>query len=656
MKLTVSKLIMTIAVIIFVTSVLFASYTFFMSKSNNEEYSNNNTQENINEPINSNEENIDNNKTKENENKEINEQQSNENKDGQTNKDDSKDVIIDNDKNNNEEQHENNQEISIQNPTNETNNKEDNNTKPTETKPNNSNNTNTNNTNNNEEPKPIEQQPNNTTNNEQPQSNPQTEPVVEKTTKEKIELAYSKAAAKGISLSNFSSQLKDIFGKDRFKLYDNETSWMVEIVKDNTIEVISTKGVFEDYLIPEKDCGAKGDGVTDDTNAIKKCLESSKKNIVLKGNYLITSNIETSLEKNLFGGKFIFAIKNSNRGLTFRNIVRFNSTTLTSNIKTTGTSPHKETYTNTSNIDFVEAWGKSSRFVNCRFENALRAIRGRISTGATVVPEKLYVDNSTFIECKAPIQGYFANITVNNTNFKNNGDLYSGDHAIYIESYGSKNLTIKNSNVEVYNTESGAAFQIYGKKSNSKPVINISNCNIKANGIVSSDLASVTISNTNFTSQHKTRYVVTIESGDVLMDKCKINHDYFLAKYPDTPVIAKNSEFKLNKVSGASRAFFPKESVNCKFINWGGYVLYPDTKITNSIFTRDSDHVVGKYYIGIGSGYNILIEKSSFKRGDDISYNSSGTIHLKECHYINKIGTNVPNVIEEGIIHDDIVS
>ena len=219
-----------------------------------------------------------------------------------------------------------------------------------------------------------------------------------------------------------------------------------------------------------------------------------------------------------------------------------------------------------------------------------------------------------------------------------------------------KNLTIKNSNVEVYNTESGAAFQIYGKKSNSKPVINISNCNIKANGIVSSDLASVTISNTNFTSQHKTRYVVTIESGDVLMDKCKINHDYFFAKYPDTPVIAKNSEFKLNKVSGASRAFFPKESVNCKFINWGGYVLYPDTKITNSIFTRDSDHVVGKYYIGIGSGYNILIEKSSFKRGDDISYNSSGTIHLKECHYINKTGTNVTSVIEEGIIHDDIVS
>ena len=492
---------------------------------------------------------------------------------------------------------------------------------------------------------------NNSTDNNSNSSN--VKPIVpQKTLRERILSAYSKA---GGSLYNFKNQLKKEFGVEGtgFKLIDNGNIWMVEILSDKYIEVINSNGNIESYLVPERDCGAVGNGINDDTVAINNCLNSSVKNIILKGTYLITGNIDTSREKNLFGGNFLLQIQNGNRALTFRNIVRMNGTSMSSTIKRTGTSPHGETFTSTSNIDFVEVWGREGRFINCKFNNALRAIRGRISTGSLSYPEVLYVNNSEFIASKAPIQGYFVNTTVENSYFKNNGDLYSGDHDIYLEAASVNSLTIKNSRVETYNTESGAAFQTYGKKNGQKiPKINIINTIINANGIVSADLADVTIDNASFVSQHTNRNAIIVENGSVLLEGSKINHNLLMARYPNTFVIAKNTEFKLNSTSG--RAIFPTESINCTFINWGGYVVYPSTKVTNSIFTRDTDHVIGKYYIGVGEGSSIYVEGSAFKAGDNISYNSSGLLSIKNSYFVNNIGINVVNVLLEGNINKDI--
>ena len=73
---------------------------------------------------------------------------------------------------------------------------------------------------------------------------------------------------------------------------------------------MNSNGSIESYLIPERDCGAVGNGSNDDTAAIKTCLESNIKNIVLRGTYLISNNIETYKEKNIFNGNFLIQVQN----------------------------------------------------------------------------------------------------------------------------------------------------------------------------------------------------------------------------------------------------------------------------------------------------------------------------------------------------------
>lgn len=407
--------------------------------------------------------------------------------------------------------------------------------------------------------------------------------------------------------------------------------------------------------------GAYGDGSTDDTDAFKKCIEADMKNVNLSGEYLITSTVSTEKDKSFFDGKILCEV-NQERALSFDGNVSFYGTEFTSSIDTTGTSPHGETYEHTSNLDFVDVWGEKAIFIDCTFNNAKAAIRGRISTGATIVPENLYVSNCTFIECKIPVGGFFAIANIEKSHFKNSGDVYSGDHCVYIESYGAKELNIKECNVETYNSESGSAFQIYGKleQQTTIPKMNIENCIINANAIASTDLADVVVSNSTFVAQ-RSKYVFAVEDGSFLIEGCNMNFAKFIseATWSETQiprVIARNSEFKINKelVTSGDRAMFPAESTNCKFINWGGYVYYDDTKINNCIFTRDTDHVVGNYYISVNEGDGIHIENSAFKSGDNIAYNSLGTIYLTNCYYTNEIGINVPNVIEEGTIREDI--
>lgn len=485
--------------------------------------------------------------------------------------------------------------------------------------------------------------------------------------KEKIKQAYSTASRKNngsVTTENLKNELASAFGTEGvgYKIIDNGVAWLIEVPSQEAAEIINKSGNIEDYIIPEKDCGAKGDGVTDDTQAIKRCMQSSVKNVVLTGKYLIKSNITSTLEKNIFKGTLLCELTGAETkqqvAFTFSNNIRFNNTTFKSSVKTTGRSPHGETFQSSSNIDFVDVWGNEARFVDCTFENALRAVRGRKSSSSTNIPQNLYVNNSSFIDCKAPVQGFFAVANVENSSFKNNGDLYSGDHAIYLESYGQRELNIRNCNVETLNTESGPAFQVYGKQSNqtTTPTINISNCNINANGVISSDLANATITNTKFTSNMASRAAFRVEDGSVLIDGCDINHSILISSlFPNITVTAKNSTFRIQDLS-TGRAFFPTRSTNVKFVNWGGTVMYTDTRIDDCVFTRDKNNVVGKYYIGISKGYKVTITNTAFKSGDNISYNSAGTIYLKNSYYTNKIGTNVPNVIEEGTIARDIVS
>jgi hypothetical protein len=262
-----------------------------------------------------------------------------------------------------------------------------------------------------------------------------------------------------------------------------------------------------------------------------------------------------------------------------------------------------------------------------------------------------------------PIQGYFAYANVNNSSFKNDGDLYSGEHCIYLEAFGSVELNVKGCKVETYNTESGAAFQIYGKAKDNvttTPEINIEDCNVIANGIVSVDCADVIVKNTDFDAQHAQRYVYTVEEGTLAIEDSYVNHAYFIAYSTSNPnpnlnPTAKNCTFRIKKEITNGRSYFPFSSTNCTFINWGGTNIYENTTISNCTFTRDTSNVVGKYYIGAPETTSIYINNSAFKSGDNISYNSPGYIELNNCYYINNIGTNVTNYQENNTIREDIV-
>ena len=226
---------------------------------------------------------------------------------------------------------------------------------------------------------------------------------------------------------------------------------------------------------------------------------------------------------------------------------------------------------------------------------------------------------------------------------------------------GSEKLNVKGCKVETYNTESGAAFQIYGKEkynTTTTPKINIENCNVLANGIVSVDCADVIVKNTNFDAQHAQRYVYTVGEGSLAIDGGYINHAYFISYSTATAnlnPIARNSTFRIKKEITNGRSYFPYNCNNCTFINWGGYAVYNNTSINNCIFTRDTSNVVGKYYIGVPEGINLYIEESAFKSGDNIAYNSPGYLELKKCHYINNIGLNVTNYREIDTVAEDIV-
>ncbi len=452
---------------------------------------------------------------------------------------------------------------------------------------------------------------------------------------------------------------QESFDESTLQLIDMDCDTKITAYDAYLVYKKSVSNSISNYDTPEK-YGAVGDGVTDDTNAFEKCMQSSTKNVVLTGSYLITRNITTNKEKCIYNGTIRCE---SYRTLTFSNNVSFYDTIFTCDKDETGLAAHKETFQHTSNTVFVEVWGNKGTFDGCYFYNPMTAIRGRISTGQTTVPQQLDVNHCRFVGGKITIQGFFAYTNVKNSSFWNNGDLFGGEHCVYIDQLGAKEMNITNCLVETYNSESGAAFQFYGKEkygTTVAPKMYITNCEVKANGIVSSDFVDVVVKNTNFDAQQSERPVYYIEDGSLLVDGGYINHGaYLLGTYQVKETFlaeAKNCTFRINKNLTNYRSYFPQQCTNCTFINWGGTTIYPETYIKNCTFTRDASYVIGRYYLGVPNGNKLYVEDSAFKAGDNISYQSPGYLELKNCYYVNNIGQNVSNYKEIGTIKKDIVN
>ncbi|MBR6701820.1 MAG: hypothetical protein IKI78_01620, partial [Clostridia bacterium] len=82
-----------------------------------------------------------------------------------------------------------------------------------------------------------------------------------------------------------------------------------------------------DYITPE-DFGAAGDGVTDDTPAIEKCMKSETKQVYLTGEYLIGRYIFSPYEKRFFApsgkkAKIICDIPGDTKALAFYGACEF---------------------------------------------------------------------------------------------------------------------------------------------------------------------------------------------------------------------------------------------------------------------------------------------------------------------------------------------
>ena len=371
-------------------------------------------------------------------------------------------------------------------------------------------------------------------------------------------------------------------------------------------------------------------------------MNNSERVVVLTGTYLIRGYLTTDRTKAFFafpreggpGAAIICDPVSNNKGLAFRNGVSFENITFLSTISGMGISPHGEIYRQTSNCYFVEIWNQSGTFVNCTFQNALTAIRGRKSTGSTVIPKEITVRGCTFTECKIPIQGYCERTLVDGCRFLNDGDLYGGDHCIYIERYGCKSVRVKNSLVDTKNSDSGAAFQIYGipRTGDIIPELLISGCTINANGVVSASAAEVTIQSCLFNEQRSNQYIAWVESGSMVLRDSAFNHAYaFSYAVSDVEPYAENCTFTLMTELGGSRCNFPMTSEKCTYVNWGGNVRLEGTVFDGCTFTRSGDHTLGRLYISNSTGYAVSIRNTRFRNGDRITNNESALAEYTNC-------------------------
>lgn len=444
------------------------------------------------------------------------------------------------------------------------------------------------------------------------------------------------------------------------KITDNFAKKMLAAPGKNEIvseeETQTVNGV--EYITPEQ-FGAKGDGRTDDTQAFLKCMKHQTKYVFLKGKYLITSYLSTTVEKYFYaypnkgyaGASIICNCSRDFKALSFRNVT-FENVEFYSTLLRTGKSPHGEKYKRTSNVVFVEVWNGTAEFENCHFIHALIAVRGRKSSGSTAIPQKIMASNCSFTECKIPIQGYCKNTEVRDSSFINdgelyrkldgagsnsnsyNGDVYSGDHCIYMEASGCQTVKVSNCEVSTMHSESGASFQIYGDSvsGSALPSMSIENCTIDSNGVASASKANVTINNTIFNEQKAANYIIWVESGSASLIDSEFNHSYAFS-YASSTVkpTATGCTFRLMTNLSTTRCNFPYISNNCTYINWGGNVKLDGTSFTDCVFTSEASSVLNKLYISIPSRLSVSLVNTKFKKGSSITNNSSAVRQYVDC-------------------------
>ena len=393
-----------------------------------------------------------------------------------------------------------------------------------------------------------------------------------------------------------------------------------------------------DYITPE-DFGAAGDGVTDDTDAIERCMKSETKEVYLTGEYLISRYIFSHYEKHFFApsakkAKIICDIPDDTKALAFYGASEFDNIIFESTLERTGTSAHGEKYEKTSNVVLTEIWENGAVFSNCDFINGLTAIRGRKSTDSDVIPGFIIVNNCSFTDCKIPVQGYSRVTQINSCSFYNDGDLYGGDHCVYIERFGCESLTVTDTFVSTLNSESGNAFQIYGSPSAGDivPSLNVSNCKINANGVASVSEADVIIRGTEFHASHPSRYIATAVEGSISLYDSDFTHSYAFT-YAGTQVktVAENCSFTLDTSLSQTRCNYPFESKNCSYISWGGNIRLDGTSFISCRFSGTDGRVLNDLYVRDVDGFGVSFTDCAFEPGAAVINDESAVTKWENC-------------------------
>jgi len=329
-------------------------------------------------------------------------------------------------------------------------------------------------------------------------------------------------------------------------------------------------------------------------------------------------------------------VPSETHALSFSGKSVFDNIIFSSTIHRTGKSPHGETYTNTSNIVLTEIWEKTGTFNNCEFINGLIAIRGRKSTNSVVIPQSIVTNNCKFTACKIPIQGYSKTTLVKDCQFYNDGDLYSGDHCVYMERYGCEWVKVVGTTVNTINTESGSAFQIYGspKEDDIVPTLFVNNCIVNANLVTSASEANVTISNTVFHARHNAKPVATADAGSLTLKDSEFYHSYAFS-YANTVIapVAENCKFILNTSMSQSRCNFPLRSINCNYVNWGGTVRVDNTSFEGCNFSKTGAHTLGNVYVRT-DGPKVAFSDTIFYSGDTVINNENLVTLWENCTII----------------------
>ena len=244
--------------------------------------------------------------------------------------------------------------------------------------------------------------------------------------------------------------------------------YLVYAPKNATKLIIHTKsekniyfGYFPKWMIPKQATpemfGANGDGISNDTNALKKCFASIFDTIRIDKQYLVNEPIDC-IGKNVIGtGCIVFESSETlKQGIKFTdcNVNGITFKSLNDKASVWLENGDGKFYSN------IFVWSINSEFKNCRFEN-LEDLRD----DGSVITDKFIVDKCTFVGCSEGIVATNCDdIRIQNCNIK--CLTYGGDlaHCIYIS--GGCNYTIIEDCVlggsdmypiQTYNSKSGLA-------------------------------------------------------------------------------------------------------------------------------------------------------------------------------------------------------